>query len=374
MARTAILYDWLYHKEGGGERMLFEILDLYPEADLITLTYNKERYQGRLKSRIVRTSWLNRLPKALRQRPQWLLPWVQSAVRHLPTKGYDELIAVSSAWVKNVPLRPHQTCTVYCYSPARMLWDAWPAALDGRTHNPIMRFLVTILASHLRLWDYYESQQSRRNFIAISQTIQARIAKFYHRQSKLVYPVVELDTASALTPTKTQYYIVVSVLARYKNIELAIRACRQAERRLVIVGDGPDRERLEQLAGDDPLIEFRGWVEESEKFSLLAGAQGFIFCSHEDFGIAPVEALAVGTPVVALAGGGVSETVPAGTGGVFFDHSEPAAVIAALKKLEAKDWDKSKMQTRAKRYSRSAFRRRWKQAVRRTPHADTEQV
>lgn len=364
MARTAILYDWLYHKQGGGERMLFEVLDLYPDADLIALTYDQARYGERLKGRTVLASWLNNLPKALRQRPQWLLPWVNLAVRHLPTKDYDELIAVSSAWVKNVPLRPKQTCTVYCYSPARMLWDTWPAALDNRTRNPIVRFLVTALVSRLRLWDYYESQQPRRDFIAISKTIQSRITKFYHRQSRVVYPVVELDTASALVSTKKLYYIVVSVLAEYKNIDLAIRACRQSGRRLVIVGDGPDRVRLEKIAGGDSLIEFRGWVEESEKFSLLAGAQGFIFCSYEDFGIAPVEAMAVGTPIVALVGGGVSETVPAGVGGVFFGHPEPAAVIAALKQLEAKDWDKGKMQARARRYSRAAFRRQWKRAVR----------
>lgn len=355
--KTVILYDWLHHKEGGGERMLFEMLELYPEADLVALTYDAKRYGDRLVGRRVRTSWLNFMPSFLKDRPQWLLPFIRLAVAHLPVGSYDRLISVSSAWVKNVPLKPHQHNDIYCFSPARFLWDSWPHAMNERTKNPLLRFIVTAVASRLRLWDYYESQRSQRRFIAISKTIQKRIKKFYGRDSEVIYPVVEVVTVEP--QKKSDYYIVVSVLARYKQIDVAIAACRKLNRSLIIVGEGPDRERLEAAAEGDHKIEFAGRVDEAKKSQLLAQARGFIFCSIEDFGIAPVEALACATPVIALRGGGVSETVPDTTCGVFFDTPTTSEVVAALQKAEATHWKPTVLQAQARKYSRKHFQTAW---------------
>lgn len=360
--RTVILYDWLHHKEGGGERMLFEVLALYPDADLVALTYDASKYGDRLAGRSVRASWMNALPRALRDRPQWLLPFIKSAVKNLPIQEYDRVIAVSSAWVKNVPLSDKQKCVVYCFSPARFLWDSWPESLNGRTRNPIVRFVITWLVSRLRLWDYYQSQSRQLTFIAISKTIQSRIKKFYGRDSQVVYPVVEVDGVE-LSAQKADYYIVVSVLARYKHIDLAIKACKKLKRRLVIVGDGPDRSRLEAVAGGSKFIEFYGRVTEEKKVNLLAGSRGFIFSSIEDFGIAPVEALAAGTPVIAREGGGVSETVPVGSCGVFYKEPTVEAVATALRQAEKINWKTPVLQAQAKKFNRQQFLKSWQKVV-----------
>ena len=356
-SKVVILYDWLHHKSGGGERMLFEILELYPAADLICLTYNKAEFGDKIGSRRVLTSGLQYLPNWIKNRPALLLPLIRQSVKKLPSKQYDQVIAVSSAWVKNVDLRPHQRGIVYCFSPARMLWDSWPQALFGRTSNPIIRFIVTIIASRLRLWDYFQSQQSSWQFVAISETIQRRIAKFYHRTSKIIYPVVDVPATPALP--KSDNYIIVSVLANYKQIDLAIKACLKLKRRLVIVGDGPARDSLQKLAANSNLIEFTGRVNETDKIRLLAAARGFIFCSIEDFGIAPLEALACGTPVVALRGGGLSETIPESSCGVFYDHPTVRSLTEAILVSEKKHWQSRKMRTIAQQYNRSNFRKSW---------------
>lgn len=359
--RVVILYDWLHQKSGGGERMLMEILELYPEADLITLLYDQTVFGQALGQRKVITSRLQTLPNWLKRRPQLLLPLIRKSVKKLPTQKYDLVIAVSSAWMKNIDLQPHQKGLVYCFSPARMLWDSWPKALYERTNNPVTRFYITRLVSQLRLWDFYQAQQPGWTFMAISKTVQRRISKFYHRISRVVYPIVSVPATAALA--KADYYIVVSVLARYKQIDLAIKACQKLNRRLIIVGDGPDRQRLVQIAGASKFIEFTGRVNETDKIRLLASAKGFIFCSIEDFGIAPLEALACGTPVIALRGGGLSETITEGRTGVFYDQPETKSLISAIKQAETIDWQAKSLRSTTKRFSRGNFRAAWQSTV-----------
>lgn len=355
-ARMLIVHDWLNVKDGGAELVLYELLDMYPDADVATLIYNKRMFGSRLKGRKVQTSILQRFPGFLKRRPHMLLPWVRRAVESLDTRGYDIVLAASSAWVKNISLQPSQRCIVYCHSPARMLWDSWPQAMDERTHNPLVRLYVTSLASKLRLWDYYESQSDKRGFVANSQTVAKRIKKFYHRTSKVIVPPVDLPPTIAAD--KQDYWVVVSVLSSYKRIDLAIQACLERKERLVIVGDGPDRARLTELAEKSDLIEFRGRVDEAEKWRLISAARGFIFCSVEDFGIAPVEAMGCGTPVVALQAGGVAETVVDGETGVFYDQPTVEALCVAMSRCTKQTWDTDLLRKRADRYRPELFRKR----------------
>ena len=355
-ARMLIVHDWLNVKDGGAELVLYELLDMYPEADVATLIYNKRMFGSRLKGRKVQTSILQRFPGFLKRRPHMLLPWVRRAVESLDTRGYDIVLAASSAWVKNIPLQPSQRCIVYCHSPARMLWDSWPQAMNQRTHNLLVRLYVTSLASKLRLWDYYESQSDKREFVANSQTVAQRIKKFYHRSPKVIVPPVELPPTIAAD--KQDYWVVVSVLSTYKQIDLAIQACLHRKERLIIVGDGPDRPRLTELAAGSDLIEFRGRVDEAEKWRLISAARGFLFCSVEDFGIAPVESMGCGTPVVALRAGGVAETVVDGETGVFYDQPTVEALRAAMSKCVKHAWSPDILRKRADQYRPELFRKR----------------
>lgn len=361
--KVLIIHDWLHTKDGGAEKVLYEVLQLYPNADVATLLFDRDRFGAQLKGHKVRTSWLQYLPKALKRRPELLLPFVKSAVERLPTQGYDLVIALSSAWVKNVKLTSRTKLLVYCHSPARMLWDYWPRALHERSHNPFVRAYVTWLTSRLRLWDYYVSQQNHRHLIANSQTVARRIEKFYGRKATVIFPPVEIGPIAATD--RDIGYCMISVLAKYKNIDLAIEAFRGTKRKLVIAGDGPDRERLEDLAAGSTNIRFLGRISEADKRKLLSRAQGFLFCNIEDFGITPIEAMAAGVPVVALRGGGLMETMVEGETAIFFDRAEVSQLKSAIEKSEHHEWDRAKMHRRAQRYGREVFRRDFHAAVER---------
>jgi glycosyltransferase involved in cell wall biosynthesis len=348
------MHDWLNTKEGGAEQVLYELLKLYPLADLTTLVFDRDKFGAKIGNRRVKTSFLQYFPQFLRRRPQLLLPFVRLAVNSINTEGYDIVLASSSAWVKNSPLKGSTKMLVYCYSPARMLWDYWPRALRKRSPSPLVRAYVTWLASRLRLWDFYTSQESRRKFVAISATVGLRIYKYYRRESQLIYPPVHIPPVAATD--RSENYIIVSVLAPYKNIELAIEAFRGTKRKLLIAGDGPDRQRLEELAGNSPNIRFLGRVSQADKFKLLSAARGFVFCSVEDFGITPVEAIASGAPVIALRGGGVAETMVEHVTAEFFDSTDKQALRAALERAETNSWDRAKMHRRAKLFSYERFK------------------
>ncbi len=352
--KILILHDWLNVKDGGAEQVFYELLKMYPQADVATLVFNKDKFGAKVGDRRVRTSFLQYFPKKMRENPELLLPFVRRAVLSMRTSGYDVVLASSSAWVKNAPLSGSTKMLVYCYSPARMLWDYWPRALHERTHNRLVRAYVTRLVSSLRLWDFYTSQAVRREFVAISGTIAKRIQKFYGRQATVLYPPVHIPPVAATD--RTDDYIVVSVLAAYKQIDLAIQAFKGTKRKLLIAGDGPERENLEKLAGSATNIRFLGRISQSDKLKLLSTARGFVFCNAEDFGISPVEAVASGAPVIALRAGGVAETMVEHVTAEFFDEPTVEQLRAALGRVETRNWDRAKMHRRASQFSYEKFR------------------
>lgn len=352
--KILIVHDWLNTKDGGAEQVLYELLALYPQADVATLIYNRDKFGAKIGNRRVRTSFLQYFPRRLRQNPQLLLPFVRRAVLSLKTEGYDIVIASSSAWVKNVRLSGSTKMLVYCYSPARMLWDYWPRALYERTGNPVIRAFVIRLASRLRLWDFYTSQELRRDFVAISRTVAKRTQKFYGRTARVIHPPVHIPPITATD--RSDDYVIVSVLAPYKQIDLAIRAFRGTKRKLIIAGDGASKEELQTLAGNVTNIRFLGHISQTDKLKLLSTAKGFIFCNVEDFGITPLEAVASGAPVIALRGGGVAETMVEHVTAEFFDEPKTEQLLDALDRAEARSWDRAKMHRRASQFSYDKFR------------------
>lgn len=357
--KVALVYDWLNVKIGGGEQTFFEIAKLYPDADIFCLVYNKKLFAKHFKDKTINTSRLNRFPRFIKKRPYLLLPYIQKSVDKLDFTGYDLVISVSSAWVKNITV-PTGTCHIsYCYSPARMIWDSWPKYLDTQKFGPfklgaINRFIITRRVSKLRLWDFYQSKNVD-SFIAISQYISERINKYYHRSSSLIYPPVKIFTLPQKNYPR-DYFLCVSTLSQYKNIELVIRAFARLGKKLIIAGDGPDRKRLEAIAAGNTNIKFVGRVSQTEKIDLLQKAKAFIFPSVEDFGIAPVEALSTGTPVIALKGGGLLETVEEGKTGVFFDQPNIESLSKAIQTFEQTKFDTKLLHSSAEQFSEAHFR------------------
>ena len=332
--RVAILHDWLNQKVGGAENVLFELAQMYPKADIYTLVYNRRKFKKYLAGRKIRTSRLQRLPWFIKSRPKLLLPFVKKAVEKLDLSGYDLVISSSSAWVKNVNLPKNCRHICYCYSPARMLWDSWPGYIKDMKLGPIGRFYITRLCSKLRLWDYYKAQ-SGIEFIAISEYVAGRIRKFYGQPSIVIYPPVDVEKFEP-GQQKSGYYLIISILAKYKNIELAIKTFKKNGKKLIIAGDGPDKSRLESLSSERKNIQFLGRVDEDKKRELLSSARGFIFPSSEDFGITMVESITSNTAVIAYRGGGAKEIVKDGLSGLFFDKLAPASLELAIGQFEKK--------------------------------------
>lgn len=358
--KVAIIHDWLNTKIGGAEAVFFELARLYPEADLYALICDYPKFGSYLSGRPVQTSRLQNYPDFLKKRPQFLLPFIRRAVGKINLDSYDLVISSSTAWVKNVRIGETTKHLCYCHSPARMLWDSWPGYLESQKVGPfrigpIGRYFISKIASPVRIWDYYGSAGVDQ-FVANSQFVARRIKKFYQRDSVVIYPPVNTELLdSQYKQTKQTYYLVLSVLSRYKNIDLAINAFKESGKKLIIAGDGPDTERLRELTKGHHNISLVGRVSDLKKNKLLQEARGFIFPGIEDFGIAPVEAMAAGTPVVALAEGGVCETVINEKTGVFFDLATVESLNDAIKKAEGITFKSNQLAIQAKKFDRHIF-------------------
>ncbi len=353
--RVALVHDWLDRPVGGGERVLLELAQLYPDAPIHTLLFDPEKYRGRLDPDRVRPSWLQRLPHPLRSRPRYLLPLIPSAVESWDFSAYDIVISSSVAFVKNV-LTPARTLHVcYCHSPMRFAWDYWPRYVEEMGAGPLKRLAVTRMVSRARLWDLAGARRVDA-WLANSQTTAARIRKYYRAgEVTVLHPPVDVAGLRPAAPgLRGRHCVTLCTLTEYKRVDLAVRAFTASGEPLVVIGDGPDRRRLEGLAG--PGIRFAGHVDDRTRADLLATAKALIFPSEEDFGIAAVEALACGTPVVAYARGGLTEIIAGDRTGVFFEEQSVAALRAALERLAGLDIRPQELVAAAERFAAPRFR------------------
>lgn len=351
--KIALVHDFLNSKLGGGEQVLLEFAKLYPEAPIYCLTFDALTYQGKLEAARVQTSFLQKLPSAVKTRPRYLLPLAPMAVESFDLSGYDIVISTSSAFAKSVITSPSTTHICYCFSPMRYVWDYWPKYIVEQAVGPFRRAIIHLLVSKLRIWDYYSSARVDL-WVAISKTVSARINKYYRQPSQLIYPPVDTKAyAPRAKDTHQPYYVTLASLTPYKKIDLAIEACNTSKRRLIVIGDGPDRARLEAMAG--PTIHFAGLVDQASKAKLLAEAKGLIFANEEDFGIAPVEAMASGTPVIAFGRGGVTETVIAGKTGLFFDTQSAQSLNDCLDIFEKSNFEQVDLIKHAQEFSKQKF-------------------
>lgn len=353
--RVALVHDWLNRPIGGGERVLLELARLYPNAPIHTLLFDPGRYAGRLDPTRVRTSWLQRLPAALRDRPRYLLPLIPSAVEAWDLSGFDVVLSSSVAFVKNVITAPPTLHVCYCHSPMRFAWDYWPRYLDEMEAGPLKRLAVTGLVTRARRWDL-AGVAGVDAWVANSETTAARLRRYYRvGEVRVIPPPVDVEGLSRLAPTpRGDHWVTLSTLTEYKRIDLAVRAFTESGRPLVVIGDGPDRARLERLAG--PSVRFAGHLGDAARAELLSAARALVFPGEEDFGIAAVEALACGTPVVGFGRGGLTEIVADGRTGVFFDEESPAALNLAVERLAALPIRREELVASAAPYGAARFR------------------
>lgn len=347
--RVAVVHYWLVGG-GGGENVVKAMLELFPEADVFTLVENPAFSETIVPRHRIRTSFLQRIPGASRHY-RALLPLMPTALENLDLRGYDLIISSESGPAKGIvpPLDAVHIC--YCHSPMRYLWDQYHEYRLGA--GWLQRLILALCITRLRLWDQASSLRVDR-FVANSKYVASRIGRYYRRDAHVIHPPVDVDDF-ALSATRGDYYLITGRHVGYKRIDLAIAACNALGRRLVITGDGPETPRLRALAG--PTIEFAGRCSFEELKRHYAEARAFLMPGEEDFGIAPVEAMASGRPVIAFARGGATETVVDGKTGLFFGEQSAAALGDAILAYEACEecFDPPAIRQHALRFAKSRF-------------------
>lgn len=359
--RVAVVHDWL-NVVGGAERVLEQILRVFPGADVFTLTDTLPAAdRGFLGDSRVQVSMIGRTPW-LRHRHKLALPLMPAAIESFDLTPYDLVISSSFAVAKGVILRPDAMHVCYCHSPMRYIWDQEHAyRRDAGLDRGLRGLLTTFLMSWLRMWDVASAQRAQV-VVANSSFTASRIRRYWHREPRVLPPPVDLARFSIGTE-KRRDYLTVSRLVPYKRHDLMVRAFADLpDRRLLIVGDGPQRESLRRIA--PPNVEFLGALPDHEVAALMARARAFVFAAHEDFGIVPVEAQACGTPVIAYGAGGVRDTVRAwpmpGATGLFFDRQTPESLREAILKFETIEhtFDPMVLRANAERFGNEGFRER----------------
>jgi glycosyltransferase involved in cell wall biosynthesis len=357
--KLAIVHDYL-NQMGGAERVLLVLHELYPDAPIYTSIYAPDRVDPAFRRMDIRASFMQRLP-LVHTHHQAFLPLFPFAFESLDLRAYDVVLSMSSGWAKNVLTRP-ETCHIcYCLTPMRFGWNF----NEYVAREPVagwQRAALMPIMTALRLWDVAGANRVDY-FAAISTVVARRIRKFYRREATVIYPPVDTSryaygAADAAEQPNGRvgdgYVLVVSRLVPYKRVDLAIEACNRLKLPLKILGDGRDRPRLERMAG--PTVEFLGFVDEATKRRYLHGCRAFIFPGEEDFGIAPLEAMAAGRPVVAYAAGGALDTVIDGQTGVLFAEPSAEALAAALERALACSWDRTAVAAHAARFSVETFK------------------
>jgi glycosyltransferase involved in cell wall biosynthesis len=353
--RIAVVHDWL-PEVGGAERVLGEILKMLPQAHLYSLLdFLPESERSFLGGRKVRTSFLQGLPGAKRFYRSYL-PLMPLAVEHFDLAGYDMVLSSSYAVAKGVITGPDQLHLCYCHSPPRYAWDLQEVYLrQSRRSAGLTGFIARALLHYIRLWDC-RTPNGVDAFAANSRFIQRRIWKVYRRRSSLIYPPVPIvDETGPLCERPRTRYLSLGRLVPYKRVDLLLETFRRLPRlQLEVIGDGPERSRLERSLPAN--VRFLGRQPQRVVSEALRSAKALLFAAEEDFGLVPVEAQAAGTPVIAYAKGGAAESVLEGVTGVLFHEQTVEALIDAMERADGMYFDPAALRQNAMRFSAETFR------------------
>jgi len=374
-ARIAVVHDWLLDF-AGSERVLAEILRCFPQADLFALVdHMRDDDRALLGGKHATTTFLQAMP-GVASRLRYYLPLMPFAIEQLDVTGYDLVISSSHAVAKGVIVSPDALHVSYVYSPMRYAWDLQFTYLREERLHGLRGFALRWLLHRLRLWDHRSAAGVDR-FVADSRFVARRILKAYRREADVIYPSVDTDFFCP-GGAREDYYVTVSRLIGYKRIDLLVDAFAQLpNQRLVVVGDGPQLARLKAAAPAN--VVFSGFLPADALRDRIRRARAFLFASIEDFGMAPVEAMACGTPVIALRRGGAAESVigleSVEPTGVFFEEQSVAAVVSAIRTFEEhrQEISPAACRSRAEQFSAARFRKeftdlvadawaRWRQA------------
>lgn len=348
--KVAIVHYWLVNMRGG-EKVVEALCRMFPQADIFTHVYDPERVSPTIRAHKVTTSFIASLPGAKRHFRRYL-PLMPMALEQLDLRGYDLILSSESGPAKGVIPPPDSAHLCYCHSPMRYLWNMFHEYRDGA--GSVTRLLMPPLAHYLRNWDALSATRVDR-YVANSRTVASRIARYYHRDSDVVFPPVDVDAFAPSTDID-DYYLMAGELVGYKRPDLAVRSFNRLGKKLVVVGGGEMLPAIRALAG--PTVTVLG----PQPFDALrrhyARSRALVFPGEEDFGIVPVEAMASGRPVLAFRKGGATETVVDEVTGLFFDEQTVEALEAGVVEIERRRFDPQRIVEHARRFSPQHFERR----------------
>ncbi|WP_336788241.1 glycosyltransferase [Paenibacillus sp. MMO-177] len=347
--RIAIVHDYL-NQMGGAERVVGVMHKLFPDAPIYTTIVDREKLLPELKDAHIVTTWMQHIPNILRDFKLyfWLYPL---AVRSMKLKNYDIIISSSSAYAKGIRKPDHAVHLCYCHSPMRFAWN-FEGYIENVRVSRLRKLAAKCLTYPLRVWDKTNSKHVDR-LVANSSIVKDRISKFYGLESTVIFPPVEIERFSIGTGKQEDYFLIVSRLVSYKKIDIAVEACSRLGLKLVVIGDGDDRQRLEAMAG--PTVQFLGRRSDEEVVHYMQKCRALLFPGLEDFGITPLEANACGRPVIAFQAGGALDTIKPGLNGMFFNNQTAGSLMVALQNFNGIKWDSQRIREYAETFNESYF-------------------
>lgn len=374
--KILFVHDWLV-TYAGAERVLEQMLACYPEADVFSMVdFLPDGQRGFLQGKKAKTSFIQNLPWA-QSKYRSYLPLMPLAVEQLDVSAYDVVISSSHAVAKGVLVGPDQLHLCMCYSPIRYAWDMQHQYLsESGLDSGVKGWLARWLLHKIRMWDV-RTANGVDQFVAISEFIARRIQKTYRRDALVIYPPVDVASFDLQTD-KQDFYLAASRMVPYKKMVLIAQAfANMPDKQLVLIGDGPDLEKVRSLAGAN--VKVMGYQSFAVLKDHMQRAKAFVFAAEEDFGIAPLEAQACGTPVIAFGKGGALETIrglkhPEPTG-VFFEEQSAEAIVNAVKSFEenASKIRPQACRANAMRFTQERFRQEFKDLVD-AKHKEFEQI